>query len=231
MMWWKSAPCPTSASVLRSGPDCHERVCVCQIELRNNRLEQQAENNGALLAELAALLARLRVPPEFSSLLLGGPFEEPCMAQNMEAARWLTHARAALEPPALPTQYAGMHAVREKRAELERLRSTWVRRATDFLRTYLGALADPLLANRATFSQRGALKRPDHSELRYRCRAYAPLLHHLKVRRRPRPPLAPALCLRSRLAACPPERAMRPSSPRLPAWPPLFPCCGAACWA
>ncbi|GAQ91420.1 Exocyst protein Sec3 [Klebsormidium nitens] len=158
----------------------HMREDIEAIELRNNRLEQQAENNGALLAELAALLARLRVPPEFSSLLLGGPFEEPCMAQNMEAARWLTQARAALEPPALPAQYAGMQAVREKRAELERLRSTWVRRATDFLRTYLAAIADPLLANRAAFSQRGALKRPDHSELRYRCRAYAPLLQHLK---------------------------------------------------
>jgi hypothetical protein len=79
-----------------------------QIETRNNRLEQQAENNGALLGELALLLERLRVPPEFASLLSGGPFEEPCMPQNMEAANWLSRAMVALDPPALPAPYAAM---------------------------------------------------------------------------------------------------------------------------
>jgi hypothetical protein len=74
-----------------------------------------------------------------------------------------------------------LQAVREKRAELERLRATFVRRALDFLRAYLGSVADFMLANRGSFSQRGQLKRPDHAELRYRCRAYATLLHHLKV--------------------------------------------------
>ena len=103
------------------------------------------------------------------------------MPQNMEAARWLGRARAALEPPALPPQYASMQAVREKGAELERLRTQFVRRATDFLRTYLASLADPLLANRASFAQRANLKLPDHAELRYRCRTYAPLLQLLKV--------------------------------------------------
>ena len=32
------------------------------------------------------------------------------------------------------------------------------------------------------FNQRGQLKRPDHADLRYKCRTYARLLQHLKVK-------------------------------------------------
>lgn len=32
------------------------------------------------------------------------------------------------------------------------------------------------------FKQRGQLKRPDHADLRYKCRTYARLLQHLKVK-------------------------------------------------
>lgn len=38
--------------------------CLWQIEARNNMLEMQAQNNGALVQEMDTLLERLRVPPE-----------------------------------------------------------------------------------------------------------------------------------------------------------------------
>ena len=99
--------------------------------------------------------------------------------------------------------------VREKRAELEKLKSTFVRRASEFLRNYFASLVDFMINDKSYFSQvtlllhyfssfaisnelmlylmssgylqRGQLKRPDHADLRYKCRTYARLLQHLKV--------------------------------------------------
>ncbi|KAK3425438.1 hypothetical protein EUGRSUZ_A00473 [Eucalyptus grandis] len=70
--------------------------------------------------------------------------------------------------------------VKEKRAELEKLKSTFVRRASDFLRNYFASLVDFMISDKSYFSQRGQLKRPDHADLRYKCRTYARLLQHLK---------------------------------------------------
>ncbi|XP_073263568.1 exocyst complex component SEC3A isoform X3 [Populus alba] len=70
--------------------------------------------------------------------------------------------------------------VKEKCTELEKLKTMFVRRASEFLRNYFASLVDFMISDKSYFSQRGQLKRPDHADLRYKCRTYARLLQHLK---------------------------------------------------
>lgn len=158
----------------------HMREDIESIETRNNKLEMQSVNNKALIEELDKLLERLRVPSEYATSLTGDSFDEARMLQNIEACEWLTGALRGLEIPNLDPAYANMRAVREKRAELEKLKTTFVRRASEFLRKYFASLVDFMISDKSYFSQRGQLKRPDHADLRYRCRTYARLLQHLK---------------------------------------------------
>ncbi|KAL0017256.1 hypothetical protein SO802_004325 [Lithocarpus litseifolius] len=158
----------------------HMREDIESIETRNNNLEMQSVNNKALIEELDKLLERLRVPSEHAACLTGGSFDEARMLQNIEACEWLTGALRGLEVPNLDSTYANMRAVREKRAELEKLKSTFVRRASEFLSKYFANLVDFMISDKSYFSQRGQLKRPDHADLRYKCRTYARLLQHLK---------------------------------------------------
>jgi len=71
--------------------------------------------------------------------------------------------------------------VREKRAEFVLLKCTFVRRASEFLRNYFPSLIDSMLNDKGNFSERGHLQRPDHADMRYKCRTYARLLQHIKV--------------------------------------------------
>ncbi|KAL3734775.1 hypothetical protein ACJRO7_024019 [Eucalyptus globulus] len=158
----------------------HMREDIESIETRNNKLGMQSVNNKSLIEELDKLLERLRVPSEYAACLTGGSFDEGHMLQNVEACEWLTSALRGLEVPNLDPTYANMRAVKEKRAELEKLKSTFVRRASDFLRNYFASLVDFMISDKSYFSQRGQLKRPDHADLRYKCRTYARLLQHLK---------------------------------------------------
>eukprot|EP00262_Sarcandra_glabra_P007570 TRINITY_DN20462_c0_g1_i1.p1 TRINITY_DN20462_c0_g1~~TRINITY_DN20462_c0_g1_i1.p1 ORF type:complete len:797 (+),score=191.86 TRINITY_DN20462_c0_g1_i1:352-2391(+) len=158
----------------------HMREDIESIESRNNKLEMQSVNNQALIGELDKLLERLRVPSEFASSLTGGSFDEVRMLQNVEACEWLTGALRGLDAPNLDPCYANMRAVKEKRAELEKLKTMFVRRASEFLRAYFASLVDFMISDKSYFSQRGQLKRPDHADLRYKCRTYARLLQHLK---------------------------------------------------
>ncbi|KAJ7958079.1 exocyst complex component sec3A [Quillaja saponaria] len=158
----------------------HMREDIESIETRNNKLEMQSVNNKALIVELDKLLERLRVPSEYAACLTGGSFDEACMLQNIEACEWLTGALRGLQVPNLDPTYANMRAVKEKQAELEKLKSTFVRRASEFLRNYFASLVDFMISDKSYFSQRGQLKRPDHADLRYKCRTYARLLQHLK---------------------------------------------------
>ncbi|XP_022772342.1 exocyst complex component SEC3A-like isoform X1 [Durio zibethinus] len=158
----------------------HMREDIESIETRNNKLEMQSVNNKALIEELDKLLERLRVPSEYAACLTGGPFDEAHMLQNVEACEWLTGALRGLEVPNLDSAFANMRAVKEKRAELEKLKTTFVRRASEFLRNYFASLVDFMISDKSYFSQRGQLKRPDHADLRYKCRTYARLLQHLK---------------------------------------------------
>ena len=80
----------------------------------------------------------------------------------------------------LDPSYANMRAVREKRAELEKLKTTFFHSASDFLRDYFASLVDFMISDKTYFSQRGQLKRPDHVDFRYKCRTYARMLQHLK---------------------------------------------------
>ncbi|OVA05191.1 Exocyst complex [Macleaya cordata] len=158
----------------------HMREDIASIETRNNKLEMQSVNNKALIQELDKLLERLRVPSQYAACLTGGSFDEARMLQNVEACEWLTGALRGLEAPNLDPSYANMKAVKEKRIELEKLKTTFVRRASEFLRNYFASLVDFMISDKSYFSQRGQLKRPDHADLRYKCRTYARLLQHLK---------------------------------------------------
>jgi hypothetical protein len=42
-------------------------------------------------------------------------------------------------------------------------------------------LIDFMLNDKGNFSQRGQLQRPDHADMRYKCRTYARLLQFIKV--------------------------------------------------
>uniref|UniRef100_A0A1D1XZ59 Exocyst complex component SEC3A n=2 Tax=Anthurium amnicola TaxID=1678845 RepID=A0A1D1XZ59_9ARAE len=158
----------------------HMREDIESIESRNNKLEMQSVNNEALIEELDKLLERLRIPSKFAASLTGGSFDEAHMIKNVEACEWLTGAIRALEVPHLDPCSSNMRAVKEKHAELEKLRSTFVKLATEFLRAYFSSLVDFMITDKSYFSQRGQLKRPDHADLRYKCRTYARLLQHLK---------------------------------------------------
>nr|XP_043636550.1 exocyst complex component SEC3A-like [Erigeron canadensis] len=158
----------------------HMREDIESIETRNNQLEMQSVNNKALIEELDKLLERLRIPSEYAACLTGGSFDEARMLQNIEACEWLTGALRGLEAPSLDPSFASIRAVREKRAELDKLKTTFVRRASEFLRNYFASLVDFMISDKSYFSQRGQLKRPDHADLRFKCRTYARLLQHLK---------------------------------------------------
>ncbi|KAJ4963764.1 hypothetical protein NE237_023703 [Protea cynaroides] len=158
----------------------HMREDIASIETRNNQLEMQSVNNKALITELDRLLERMRVPPEYAACLIGGSFDEDRMLQNIEACEWLTGGLRGLDIPNLDPCYVNMRAVKQKRAELEKLKTTFVRRASEFLRNYFASLVAFMIGDKSYFSQRGQLKRPDHADLRYKCRTYARLLQHLK---------------------------------------------------
>lgn len=158
----------------------HMREDIESIEVRNNKLEMQSVNNKSLIEELDKLLERLCIPSEYATSLTGGSFDEARMLQNIDACEWLTNALRSLEGPNLDRGYANMRAVREKRAELNKLKTTFVKRASEFLRNYFASLVDFMISDESYFSQRGQLKRPDHADLRYKCRTYARLLQHLK---------------------------------------------------
>ncbi|XP_078170955.1 exocyst complex component SEC3A-like [Carex rostrata] len=158
----------------------HMREDIESIEYRNNKLEFQSENNKALIQELDKLLEHLQIPQEYEEALTVGSFDENNMSKNIEACEWLTSAIRDLELPNLDPSYAKLRAVREKRAEFILLRCTFVRRASEFLTQYFPTLIDYMINDQSNFSQKGQLKRPDHSELRYKCRVYARLLQQIK---------------------------------------------------
>ncbi|KAK8923924.1 Exocyst complex component SEC3A [Platanthera zijinensis] len=158
----------------------HMREDIESIEARNNKLELHSVNNKRLCEELDKLLKKLYIPPEFVASLTGSSFDESHMVKNIEACDWLCGAIRRLQVPDLDPLYTNMQAVREKHAELEKLKNTFVWRASDFLRNYFASLVDFMITDKTYFSQRGSLKRPDHADLRYKCRTYARLLQHLK---------------------------------------------------
>ncbi|KAJ0989448.1 hypothetical protein J5N97_007804 [Dioscorea zingiberensis] len=158
----------------------HMREDIESIESRNNTLELQTVNNKLLTEELDRLLERLHIPNEIAECLTDGSFGEVHMVKNIEACEWLSRAINGLEGQNLDQRYTNMRAVKEKRAELKILKSTFLRRASEFLRNYFASLVDLMISDKNNFSQRGQLKRPDHSDLRYNYRSYARLLQHLK---------------------------------------------------
>ncbi|KAL5074011.1 hypothetical protein RYX36_012995 [Vicia faba] len=159
----------------------HMREDIESIEIRNNKLEMQSVNNQSLIVELDKLVEQLHIPSEYSAFLTGDSFDEAQMLQNIEASEWLTGALRAFEVSNIDPTYAKMRAFKEKRGELQIIKSTFVRRASEFLRNYFATFVDFMMSDKNYFSQRGQLKRPDHADLRYKCRTYARLLQHLKI--------------------------------------------------
>ncbi|XP_051179619.1 exocyst complex component SEC3A [Lolium perenne] len=173
----------------------HMREDIQSIEWRNNRLELQSVSNVALGEELDKLLVFLQIPPEYEESLTGGSFDEGNMVKNTEACEWLTSAIKNLEASNLDPCYAKLRAVREKRAEFVLLKCTFVRRAAEFLRNYFPSLIDSMLNDKGNFSQKGQLQRPDHADMRYKCRKYARLLQFIKsLDKSCLPPLRKSYC-------------------------------------
>ncbi|XP_015698139.1 exocyst complex component SEC3A-like isoform X2 [Oryza brachyantha] len=158
----------------------HMREDIQSIEWRNNRLELQSVSNVALSNELDKMLVLLQIPPEYEASLTGGSFDEGNMVKNIEACEWLTSAIKNLEASNVDPIYVKLRAIREKRAEFVLLKCTFVRRASEFLRNYFPSLIDFMLNDKGNFSQRGQLQRPDHADMRYKCRTYARLLQYIK---------------------------------------------------
>ncbi|RDX80892.1 Exocyst complex component SEC3A, partial [Mucuna pruriens] len=158
----------------------HMREDIESIEIRNNKLEMQSINNRTLIEELDKLLKQLSIPAEYSACLTGDTFDETQMLQNIEACEWLTTAMRGVELNIDPI-YAKMRGVKEKRGELQIIKSTFVGKASEYLRSHFASFVDFMLNDKNYFSQRGQLKRPDHADLRYKCRTYARLLKHLKI--------------------------------------------------
>ncbi|KAL2459101.1 Exocyst complex component SEC3A [Forsythia ovata] len=159
----------------------HMREDIESIETRNNKLEMHSVNNKSLVDELDKLLERLCIPSEYAACLTGGSFDESHMHQNIDACEWLTEVLQSLEVPNIDRSYVNMRAVKEKWAELDRMKNNFAKRASEFLRNYFASLVDFMISDKSYFSQRGQLKRPDHADLRYKCRTYARLLQHLKI--------------------------------------------------
>ncbi|KAL5730485.1 Exocyst complex component S3A [Ranunculus cassubicifolius] len=159
----------------------HMREDIESIETRNNKLEMQSYNNRALTEELDKLLLHLRIPPELSTYLTDGSFDEAHMPRIIDSCEWISAAMLKLQVPNFDPAYSNIRGVKEKQAELKIIKSTFTRRASEFLRNYFANLVDFMINDKSYFSQRRQLKRPDHADLRYKCRTYARLLQHLKV--------------------------------------------------
>ncbi|CAI5477960.1 unnamed protein product [Closterium sp. Yama58-4] len=150
----------------------HMRDDIESIEAQNNMLEMQAKNNKKLLEELETLLESLYIPPQCIRVLSSGSLDEQAMPNTLEAVGWLVDAVKKLEQPQLDENYVNMRAVQEKKAELDSLKNGFVRRATDFIRSFISSTVEA-----AAKSQRGP---PDHRELHRRWSAYTQLIHCLK---------------------------------------------------
>ncbi|KAK7281562.1 hypothetical protein RIF29_09666 [Crotalaria pallida] len=179
------------------------------IEIRNNKLEMQSVNQRSLIIELDKLLKPLSIPSElclrvvnyrslslvnllslefnlmmfqwvqYSACLTGDSFDEPKKLQNV--CEWLISAMQGLDVPNIDPTFAKMRAVKEKRGEHQILKSTFVRKASEFLRNYFASFTEFMMNDKSYFSQQGQLKSPDHADPRFNCRTYAGLLQYLKV--------------------------------------------------
>uniref|UniRef100_A0A7I4BSK5 Exocyst complex component Sec3 PIP2-binding N-terminal domain-containing protein n=1 Tax=Physcomitrium patens TaxID=3218 RepID=A0A7I4BSK5_PHYPA len=158
------------------------REDIAAIESANNCLETQVRNNSLLLKELHLVSDRFRVPPEYAETLKEGTFEEVKVAQNVEACKWLATALRDLQPPYLEPSYASMRAIREKRDELEKLKRVFLKRATSFLCDYFSSVIESTISDKDTFSTKGKLRKPVRDDLRFKCRTYARMIKHMKVR-------------------------------------------------
>ncbi|XP_076883268.1 exocyst complex component SEC3A-like [Bidens hawaiensis] len=157
----------------------HMREDIQAIEARNNKLELQSLNYKSLVVELDKLHVKLHIPSEISDCLAGGSFDLKSLNKYIEACEWLRSASRGID--ALDPSYAKARAVKEKRAELDIIKLTFVRLACEFLRDFFVNMVDSLMSDKRNFTQRGKLKAPNHVDIQNKCRTYARLLHHLKI--------------------------------------------------
>nr|GFB30099.1 exocyst complex component SEC3A-like isoform X1 [Tanacetum cinerariifolium] len=124
--------------------DIHMREDIEAIETRNNKLEMQSINYKSLVTELEKLLARLHIPPEVSACLASGTFDESHMSKYIEACDWIRDALRGFDS-ALDPRFAKIRAVKEKRAEVDIIKLTFVRMACEFLRDHFVKLVDSMM--------------------------------------------------------------------------------------
>ncbi|KAI7740910.1 hypothetical protein M8C21_033037 [Ambrosia artemisiifolia] len=136
-------------------------------------------NYKGLGVELDRLLEKLHIPSEVSDCLAGGSFEESSLRKYIEACDWLRSAMQGFD--ALHPSYAKVRAVKEKRAELDIIKLTFVRKVCEFLSVFFVKMVDSLMSDKRNFSQRGQVKVPNHVDLHNKCRTYARLLQHVKI--------------------------------------------------
>ncbi|KAK7281595.1 hypothetical protein RIF29_09720 [Crotalaria pallida] len=141
----------------------------------------QSVNQRSLIIELDKLLEPLSIPSElclrvvnyrslslvnllslefnlmmfqwvqYSACLTGDSFDEPKKLQNV--CEWLISAMQGLDVPNIDPTFAKMRAVKEKRGELQILKSTFVRKASEFLRNYFASFTEFMMNDKSYFSQ------------------------------------------------------------------------------
>ncbi|GBG88674.1 hypothetical protein CBR_g48206 [Chara braunii] len=161
----------------------HMREDIEMIERRNNMLDRQEQNTRGLLGELDKLLNKLHVPPEYASLLVESPFDEPLINTNCEAADWLVKALMQLSSFSKDPLYSQMRVVREKKAVLDNLKTMFARRAQDFLQEYFMKIVDFTPPRQQGSLPKGGPLRGgvDHSDLQWNLKSYARLIQYLKA--------------------------------------------------
>ncbi|KAI8021977.1 Exocyst complex component SEC3A [Camellia lanceoleosa] len=125
-------------------------LVVAGLESTTNCVEDMDEWLGIFNVKLRHMREDIE---SIKACLLRGSFDEARMLQNVEACEWLIGALHGLEVPNLDPSCSNMRNVKEKRAELEKLKTTFVRRASEFLKNYFASLVDFMISDKSYFSQ------------------------------------------------------------------------------
>jgi hypothetical protein len=148
---------------------------IAQIESKNNRMEETSRNQLRLLAELDALIDRLRFPEALSKALERPDFgNKSGLTQAIKAARQL---QLALEQIAeLSDEQRDMVAVKERNAFFGKLRDGFASETSKHIGRLLSTAGDAMLEGKST-----KLQWATHDSLHADLAPFEPLAHWLKV--------------------------------------------------
>ncbi|CAI5512837.1 unnamed protein product [Closterium sp. Naga37s-1] len=112
----------------------------CIRVLSSGSLDEQAMPNTLEAVGWLVDAVKKLEPPQLDQNYVN--MRAPAMPNTLEAVGWLLDAVNKLEPPQLDQNYVNMRAVREKKAELDSLKNGFVRRATDFIRSFISSTVE-----------------------------------------------------------------------------------------